>query len=163
MDFIESYKRLEQLCGDLLGDDRRVSAYIDEMINTPDGSFLVRGWSSDLKQLKHCRWLRNKIVHEPGCSESSMCSADDTQWLDDFYSRILNRCDPLALYRRASRPRAARGLSKARETPPQAHSRPRPRQTEDGRKRALSAPAWYEILLLTLLIAAAVFAVSRLV
>ena len=29
MGFIESYKRLEKLCGDLLNDDRRVSAYID--------------------------------------------------------------------------------------------------------------------------------------
>lgn len=35
MGFIESYKRLERLCGDLLNDDRRISAYIDEMISLP--------------------------------------------------------------------------------------------------------------------------------
>lgn len=161
MGFIESYKRLEQLCGDLLGDDRRVSAYIDEMITPPDGSFLVRGWSSDLKQLKHCRWLRNKIVHEPGCSESSMCSADDTQWLDDFYSRILNRRDPLALYRQASKSRAARELSKSHNIPQQAACSGT--QRSDGRRKASNEPEWDVILLIVLLIAAAVFVVSRVV
>ena len=33
MGFIESYKHLEKLCGEVLNDDRRISAYIDEMIN----------------------------------------------------------------------------------------------------------------------------------
>lgn len=32
MGFIESYKHLEKLCGEVLNDDRRISAYIDEMI-----------------------------------------------------------------------------------------------------------------------------------
>ena len=48
MGFIESYKHLEKLCGEVLNDDRRISAYIDEMINTPRGSYLVRGWDDDL-------------------------------------------------------------------------------------------------------------------
>ena len=55
MSFTESYKQLEKLCGEIMNDDRRVSAYIDEMINTPRGSYLVKGWDSDLKQLKHYR------------------------------------------------------------------------------------------------------------
>ena len=38
MSFTESYKQLEKLCGEIMNDDRRVSAYIDEMINTPRGS-----------------------------------------------------------------------------------------------------------------------------
>ena len=32
MSFTESYKQLEKLCGEIMNDDRRVSAYIDEMI-----------------------------------------------------------------------------------------------------------------------------------
>ena len=66
MDFMNSYKRLEKLCGDLLNDERKVSAYIDEMAATTDGERLVPGWSSDLKHLKHFRWVRNRIVHDPG-------------------------------------------------------------------------------------------------
>ena len=41
MGFIESYKHLEKLCGEVLNDDRRISAYIDKMINTPRGSYPV--------------------------------------------------------------------------------------------------------------------------
>ena len=104
MGFIESYKRLEKLCGDLLNDDRRVSAYIDEMISLPRGSYLVRGWDDDLKQLKHYRWVRNQIVHEPACSEENMCEPSDVVWIDDFYSRIMNQTDPLAMYRKATKP-----------------------------------------------------------
>lgn len=55
MGFIDSYKQLEKLCGEVLNDDRRVSAYIDEMINTPNGAFYVSNWDKDLKKLKHYR------------------------------------------------------------------------------------------------------------
>ena len=58
--------------------DRRISAYIDEMINTPRGSYLVKGWDDDLKQLKHYRWVRNQIAHEPDCTEQNMCEPCDT-------------------------------------------------------------------------------------
>ena len=60
MGFIEAYKRLEKLCGEILNDDRRISAYIDEMVNAPRGSYLVSGWDDDLKKLKHYRWVRNQ-------------------------------------------------------------------------------------------------------
>ena len=107
MGFIESYKRLEKLCGDLLNDDRRISAYIDEMVNRPRGSYLVRGWDDDLKQLKHYRWVRNRIAHEPACNEENMCEPSDIAWIDDFYSRIMNQTDPLAMYRKSTMPRSA--------------------------------------------------------
>ena len=51
MGFIDSYKHLEKLCGEVLNDDRRVSAYIDEMLRTPRGSYYVRTWDEDLKIL----------------------------------------------------------------------------------------------------------------
>lgn len=107
MDFIESYKHLEKLCGELLNDERRISAYIDEMVNTSRGSYYVRGWDDDLKQLKHYRWVRNKIAHEPDCTEENMCEPGDAVWLDNFYSRIMNQTDPLALYSKAIKPRPA--------------------------------------------------------
>ena len=106
MGFIDSYKHLEKLCGGILNDERKVSAYIDEMINTPRGVCLVRGWNGALKKLKHYRWVRNQIVHEPGCAEENMCSPEDALWLDDFYSRIMNQSDPLALYYKAANVRS---------------------------------------------------------
>lgn len=95
---MNAYKHLEKLCGDLLNDERRISAYIDEMAKISDGSSKVYNWDNDLKKLKHCRWIRNQIVHEPDCQEENMCHPDDVAWLNNFYSRIMNQTDPLALY-----------------------------------------------------------------
>ena len=98
MGFIDSYKRLEKLCGDVMGCDRPVTAYIDEMKATPRGAYYVAGWGSDLEMLKRYRWIRNQIAHEPGCTEANMCGAGDAAWIDQFYGRIMDQTDPLALY-----------------------------------------------------------------
>ena len=107
MGFLESYKRLERLCRDVMDDDRRVSAYIDEMVRLSDGSRHVSGWDRDLKQLKHYRWVRNQIVHDPDCSEDNMCGPEDVRWIEDFHARIMNQTDPLAMYRRVTQGREA--------------------------------------------------------
>ena len=106
MGFMSSYKHLEKLCGEVMNDERKVSAYIDEMVKTPQGAGRVAGWNEDLKRLKHYRWVRNQIVHEPDCTEENMCDPEDARWLEDFYDRIKEREDPLALYRKAP-PRTA--------------------------------------------------------
>lgn len=106
MGFIESYKHLEKICGEIMNDDRRLSAYIDEMLRKPNSAFYVNGWNDDLKQLKHYRWVRNQIAHEPGCTEQNMCEPSDTIWLDNFYARIMNQTDPLALYYQATKHQA---------------------------------------------------------
>lgn len=116
MGFLDSYKRLERLCRDVMDDDRRVSAYIDEMIRLTDGSRRVSGWDRDLKQLKHYRWVRNQIVHDPDCSEENMCGPEDVRWIEDFHARIMNQTDPLALYRRVTQERESR--EQVRDTGP---------------------------------------------
>ncbi len=107
MSFIDSYKRLEKLCSEIYDDNHGVSSYIDEMINTPIGSRYVLGWDEDLKSLKHYRWVRNQIVHEPDCSEENMCELGDAEWLNNFHSRIMTGNDPLAQYRKARNPQVA--------------------------------------------------------
>lgn len=103
MKFINSYKKLEKLCGEIFGSaSHGISEYIEEMEHTTNGKFYVNGWGEDYKKLKHYRYLRNKIVHEPSCNEESMCTSRDAQWLDDFYFRIINRQDPLSMYRKAT-------------------------------------------------------------
>ena len=105
MGFMDEYKHLEKICGDMLGDSRRVSAYIDEMKQLPDGVRRVPGWEADLKRLEQYRGIRNRIVHEPGYTEENMCEPEDVVWLENFYDRILHQQDPLALYRRAVQPK----------------------------------------------------------
>ena len=125
MSFIDSYKSLEKLCGELLNDDRRLSAYIDEMKSIPGGSYYVRGWDDDLKQLKHYRWIRNQIVHEPDCNEKNMCKPEDALWLDTFCSRIMHQTDPLALYAKAAKPHAAMKSAQVYKPTPVAYHSPR--------------------------------------
>lgn len=119
MGFIESYKHLEKLCGDMLQTQHGISAYIDDMGNTQNGCYWVKGWDEDLKRLKHYRWIRNQISHEPNCTEENMCEYGDAQWIDDFYDRIMNQSDPLAMYRKATRPQPVAN----RNSPINLHSR----------------------------------------
>ena len=132
MSFMDSYKRLEKLCGDVLNDDRRVSAYIDEMINTPNGRHLVNGWDEDLKQLKHYRWIRNKIVHEPDCTESDLCTNRDTVWIDDFYWRIMNQTDPLAQYHKIRQKRFVHNHNNKQEKPTENYRKVYHTKTDKG-------------------------------
>lgn len=89
MNFINSYKRLEQLCNDMFNDKHGISIYIDKLSKIDNKNI-------DLKKLKHCRYLRNKIVHEPNCTEENMCKPEDVKFLNDFYKRIKNHEDPLS-------------------------------------------------------------------
>ena len=160
MGFIESYKHLEKLCGEVLNDDRRISAYIDEMISTPRGSYLVRGWDDDLKQLKHYRWVRNQIAHEPDCTEQNMCEPSDAEWLDDFYSRIMNQTDPLTLYAKATKPRPTEKSTQAHkvETP----IYPYPQQATNHKQSSRKTVGYLAFLVGIVFIVAAIILISKL-
>ena len=159
MGFIESYKRLERLCGDLLNDDRRISAYIDEMISLPRGAYLVRGWDDDLKRLKHYRWVRNQIAHELDCSEENMCEPSDVVWIDVFYSRIMNQTDPLALYSKATKPRPAQKSAQAHKpkSPTYTYSQP----TASHRKSSPQVAGCMTFLVGILIIVVAIVLMSK--
>lgn len=103
MGFLDSYKRLERLCGDIYNREKPISAYINAMLERPLGSSIIQGWDDDLKKLKRYRHIRNRIVHEPGCTESNMCNECDVKWIDNFILRVIDQNDPLALYREAMR------------------------------------------------------------
>ena len=157
MGFIDSYKHLEKLCGEVLNDDRRVSAYIDEMLSTPRGSYYVRTWDEDLKNLKHYRWVRNQISHEPGCTEQNMCTRKDELWLDEFYSRIMNQTDPLSLYHQANR----RTVTKTAYRPIQ--SIPTYTQPKNYRKPASNNIGCVTMVMLSFFVIAAIILLTQLI
>lgn len=150
MSFIESYKHLDKICGEVLNDDRRISAYIDEMINTPRGSYLVRGWDDDLKQLKHYRWVRNQIAHEPNCTEENMCEYGDAKWIDDFYDRIMNQSDPLAMYRKTTKPQTAAKPKQQCQSPQLQYTYLV--QPVSSKKKVRKATGWIVLLIIAVLI-----------
>ncbi len=153
MDFIESYKHLEKLCGKVLNSDKPVSAYIEEMKNTPHGVFYVRSWEEDLKKLKHYRWVRNQIAHEPGCNEQNMCQSADALWLDDFYSRMINQTDPLSLYHKTTAPRA---IPKHKQSSSTSHTKTRSKYSKASQKLVVLAAFLSAVLLILVMIAFAI-------
>lgn len=150
MEFINSYKRLEKLCNEIYDSNHGISAYIDDMLRLTSASRYVSSWDNDLKQLKHYRWIRNQIAHEPNCTEENMCEYGDARWIDDFYDRIMNQSDPLAMYRKATRPQPA-------AKPKQQCPSPQPQHTYfvqpvSSKKKARKATGWIVLLIIAALV-----------
>ena len=96
-EFLEEYKRLEGFCNDIFSGQNGVSEYIDEMkANETAYRALVPSWSTDLRMLKHLRFLRNKIAHESG---NSGCTAADLKSAKEFFARLVNEEDPITVAR----------------------------------------------------------------
>lgn len=102
-EFQEAYKSLDKLCRECLSGYDGVSGYIRLMENEWYGEHYVSTWNKDLRMLKHVRWVRNQLSHEVGTLESDICSWSDLEFVDDFYKRIINITDPLAMLRKAQK------------------------------------------------------------
>ena len=150
MEFINSYKRLEKLCNEIYDSNHGISAYIDDMARLTSASFYVFNWNDDLKQLKHYRWIRNQIAHDPNCTEENMCEYGDAKWIDDFYDRIMNQSDPLAMYRKATKPQPAAKTKQHCQSPQLQYTylvQPIP-----SKKKVRKAPGWIVLLIIAALI-----------
>lgn len=101
MGFMQSYKRLDNLCKDMNGSG--VTGYIEDMELKKNGEFCVSGWKADYQSLKHYRYVRNQIAHENYADEGNMCSDSDVVWIENFYQRVMNQTDPLAQYYRTNK------------------------------------------------------------
>lgn len=146
MEFINSYKRLEKLCNEIYDSNHGISAYIDDMAKLTSASFYVFNWNDDLKQLKHYRWIRNQIAHEPNCTEENMCEYGDAQWIDDFYDRIMNQSDPLAMYRKATKPRPTAKTKQHCQSPQLQHTYLV--QSVSSKKKVRKATGWIVLLII---------------
>ena len=111
MTFMTAYKRLDKLCKETNGIG--VTGYIEDMERNSAASWRVSGWNEDYKQLKHYRWVRNQIAHEDYAEEENLCKPGDTEWVENFRSRIMDQTDPLTQYRKAAAPRAQNERRKA--------------------------------------------------
>lgn len=95
---LEEYKYVDAICRDMLGAEKGVTAYIEQLDETPmTVRYWITEWNDEYRQLKHIRWLRNQIVHSTGNVE---CTQSDLDWLKDFHNRLLTQQDLLAKARR---------------------------------------------------------------
>ena len=106
IEFLNEFKHLEKICGEIYNDRHGVTLYIDEMKEkTGAASRDIAGWNSDLEHLKRVRHIRNQLVHEPDTAAGYTWS--DIDFMRDFYQRIMYQQDPLALLREKERRAAA--------------------------------------------------------
>lgn len=100
MEFQNSYKRLDNLCKDLLRSDSGITSYIKEMEQIQAYSGRIPDWESVYQKLEYYRHIRNQIAHENWANEESLCNDNDAFWLQEFYQKILRQTDPLSQYQR---------------------------------------------------------------
>lgn len=115
MSFMQSYKRLDNLCKDLFRSSQGVTSYIEAMEKCRRGAKVISRWQTDYLQLKHYRYIRNRIAHDNNADESLLCKKEDARWIDGFYNRIINGQDPLTLYRK--KPIASQKRKKSKNNP----------------------------------------------
>lgn len=99
--FQEEYKRLDALCRDVFASRDGVSEYIRQMelVSYAERRYYA-DWETDYKQLKHLRWIRNRLAHEVGTLDENFCTDTEIEWLKKFHQSILNISDPLSVIRK---------------------------------------------------------------
>ena len=94
VELLEEYKYVDKICQEMLGAEKGVTAYIEQLDETPvTVRYWITEWNDEYRQLKHIRWLRNQIAHSTGSVE---CSQSDLDWLKGFHNRLLTQQDLLA-------------------------------------------------------------------
>ena len=94
IELLEEYKYVDAICRDMLGAEKGVTAYIEQLDETPmTVRYWITEWNDEYRQLKHIRWLRNQIAHS---TEYVECTRSDLDWLKGFHNRLLTQQDLLA-------------------------------------------------------------------
>ena len=93
LDYLESYKRLDQLCRDMFRSKDGVTEYINQMDRVISRINSKQDWRNFYSRLKYQRRLRNDLVHN---TEGSECTEEDIDEIEYFFDLILKQEDPLA-------------------------------------------------------------------
>lgn len=97
LDYLDSYKRLDQLCRDMFRTKDGVTEYINQMDRIISRINSKQDWRNFYSRLKYQRRLRNNLVHNTECSE---CTEEDIDEVEYFFELILKQEDPLACIRK---------------------------------------------------------------
>lgn len=97
LDYLESYKRLDQLCRDMFRSKDGVTEYINQMDRVISRINSKEDWRNFYSRLKYQRRLRNNLVHN---TEFSECTEEDIDEVEYFFELILKQEDPLACIRK---------------------------------------------------------------
>lgn len=63
----------------------------------------IPNWKNDMQQLIRLRHIRNDLAHRENAFQDQICTQEDINWIRNFYERILNRSDPIAMLHRKAK------------------------------------------------------------
>ncbi len=147
MSFMDSYKRLDNLCKTFPDYPKGISSYIEVMECSNQIRYRCMGWSSYYDRLKKYRYIRNQIAHDNGVYEDDLCTIEDEQWLQNFQTRLLNSNDPLALYFKSQRVSATYS-KQATQMPTQQPTPPRQPTTTSSAKRPIGCAICFALAMM---------------
>lgn len=134
IEFLESYKRLERLCGEIYGGNG-VMAYLDQMREVPEWERQwIPGWREDWRNLHRLKRIRNELTHDSGSLYRNMADWSDVRWLENFRERILHTEDPLSLLQKRRNPPKP-------VTPKPAVPKPAPQTEQHWRTGSVTRPS----------------------
>lgn len=103
--FLEAFKRLEAACNERFSCQSGVSEYIARMERADArGRAVVPDWAADYKALKHLRWVRNQLAHDPNAE--ALSKPEELKQLQDFTGRVQAKKDPLMQLENAGKSKA---------------------------------------------------------
>lgn len=79
-----------------------------------------------------------------------MCEYGDAQWIDDFYDRIMNQSDPLAMCRKATRPQPVAKPKQHGQSSQLQYTYPV--QPVSSKKKGRKAAGWIVLLIVAALV-----------
>ena len=88
-----------------------------------------------------------------------MCESGDTEWLDDFYSRIMSQTDPLTLYAKATALKPIKKIAQTPKAEPEKYAYSR--QITNPKKPLRKAIGSIAVLAVIAFIVAAIFIISK--
>ena len=118
MSFLNSYKRLDNLCKDIFQSEKGVVTYLENMQEIRYNIPYRVDFDADYNKLNQYRRVRNQIAHDNYADESNMCSEEDAAWIEQFYGRILAQTDPVLQYHKAKAASRRQTARPKREEPP---------------------------------------------
>ena len=155
----EEYKAVDNICRDSFSSQSGVSQYITEMERYYSyGRSFISSWDNYCRMLKRVKKLRNNIAHETSVTD---CNEKDIIWLEDFYRRLLEQQDPLALLRTAKRkqsncpPRREDAQKNVPQQPIIRNTNLQYEKEPSPKKNGVSVIVWIEVLII--IVAAAAF------
>lgn len=157
--FFDEYKQLDKLLCDCYMTDAGVTPYIEEMTNNDtEGRARVSSWQRDLRELKHLRYLRNKLAHE---TEGGLAEQKDIDSVKEFQVRITNGDDPLArLHNERNKDKKEKPKKKTTTKRASANIAPAPVQIE---KDDSKIPILFRVIIAELTVLGAAFIISAII